>query len=386
MTLHDTAEFSKKGGIALSIGLGVILMIVMLVKVGKFINSILHPPRIAAPNVAYGKIPPITFPQSTVNGQFTYSLHTLSGSLPQDFPDRVIVYPVVISEPNLLNLDQARSKVQALGFVDQLGKTLPEIPRGGPNYEWDEPNGFQRRIIYNIVNNSFSMTSNYLTSLAVLNAQNLGDQNAAVATVQNFMGNLGSIPSDVDLNLTQNPDPNITYTTTPQLFSIISGQLTPTSSLSNTQVIRVDLYQKEIDYSLTAGTNQDLTHFQNFDMKLPIMYPHPPFSTMNFLVASGDNQALVVSAIYNHQTVNLLPDTQATYPIKTPQQAFDDLKNGKGYIASYSGNDSQILINNVSLAYYIGQTEQPYLMPVIVFQGQNGFFAYVSAVTDDALQ
>ncbi len=386
MTLHDTAEFSKKGGIAISIGLGVILLIVIFIKVGKFVSSIINPPRIDAPNEIYGKIPSITFPQSTVKGQFTYSINTVNGSLPSDFPDRLIVYPMVISEPNLLNLDEARTKIQALGFTDQVGNTLPEIPRGGPNYEWDEPNGFQQRIIYNIVNKSFSMTSNYLTSLAVLNAQNLGDQSAAVSSVQNFMGNLGAFPSDIDLNLTQNPNPDSAYTTTPQLYSIISGQLTPTSSLSNTQVIRVDLYQKEVDYSLTAGANQNLSHFQNFDMKLPIIYPHPPYSTMNFLVASGENQATIVSAIYNHQTVNLQPDKNATYPIKSAQQAFDDLKNGKGYIASYNGSDSQILISNVFLAYYIGITDQDYLMPIIVFQGQNGFFAYVPAVTNDALQ
>jgi hypothetical protein len=386
MTLHDTAEFSKKGGIALSIGLGVILIIVISVKVGKFVYTVLHPPRIDAPNELYGKIPPITFPQSTVRGQFTYSVHTISGSLPQDFPDRVIVYPMIISEPNLLNLDEAKNKVQALGFIDQSGNTIAEIPRGGPNYEWDEPTGFQRRIIYNIVTKSFTMTSNYLSSLAALNAQNLGDQNAAVSSVQNFLGSIGGMPSDVDLNLTQNPDPSITYTTTPQLYSILSGQLTPTSSLSNTQVIRVDLYQKEIDYSLTAGTNQDLTHFQNFDMKMSILYPHPPYSTMNFLIASGDNQATVVSAIYNHQTINLIPDKQATYPVKTAQQAFDDLKNGKGYIASYNGSDSQILISNVFLAYYLGDLEENYLTPVVVFQGQDGFFAYVPAVTNDALQ
>src|SRR6266702_2501420 len=105
MTLHDTAEFSKKAGIVLSIGLGVILLIVIFVKVGKFINTILNPPRISSPNEAYGKVTPILFPQSTVRGEFTYSINTVNGSLPEDFPDRVIVYQMVVPQPNLLNLD-----------------------------------------------------------------------------------------------------------------------------------------------------------------------------------------------------------------------------------------------------------------------------------------
>jgi hypothetical protein len=386
MTLHDTAEFSKKAGITISIGLGIILIIVIFVKVGKFINTMLNPPRIAIPNEAYGKLPQIVFPQSTVKGEYTYSINTVNGSLPEDFPDRVIVYPMIVPEPNLLNLDNAKKIIANLGFIDQIGNPLPEIPRGGPDYEWDEPTGFQRRIIFNIVTDSFSMTSNYLTSLTVLNAQFLGDQNAAVATVQDFLGSLGAFPQDIDLTLTQSPSPDIDYTTTPQLYSIISGQLSPTTSLSNTQVIRVDLYQKEIDYTLTAGQNQDLSHFQNFDMKLPIMYPHPPYSTMNFLVASGNSQAQVVSSMYNHQEVDLQPDNQATYPVKTAQQAFDDLKKGKGYIAAYSGTDSQILIDKVYIAYFMGEAQQNYLEPVVVFEGQNGFFAYVPAITDEALQ
>ena len=385
MTLHDTAEVSKKGAIALSIGFGAILIIVIFFKVGGFINSLLFPPKIQPPNEAYGKITPLSFPFSTIKGNFTYSINTVNGSLPQNFPDRIIIYPMIISQPSLLNLDAAKSNVTALGFVDQTtGNTLPEIPRGGPNYEWDEQasSQFQRKIIYNIVNQNFTMTSNYLTQLSVLNAQNLGDQTSAISTVQDFLGSIKQFPTDVDITLTQNPSPDASYETSPLLYSIVNGQLTPTTALSNAQVIRVDLYQKEIDYSFTAGQDQDLTHFQNFDMKLPILYPHPPFSTMNFLIASGQNETDVVSAIFNHQTINLQPSTQATYPIKTAQQAFDDLKNGKGYIAAYNGTDSQILINKVFLAYYIGETQENFLMPIVVFEGQNGFFAYVSALSN----
>ncbi|HWY78901.1 MAG TPA: hypothetical protein VNW29_00930 [Candidatus Sulfotelmatobacter sp.] len=388
MTLHDTAEISKKGGIALGFSIGGIILLVILFKIGGFIQTILFPPQIAPPNQAYGQLPQIVFPQSTVKGQFTYTINTVDGSLPQNFPDRILLYPVIISQPNLLNLDDAKNKVSSLGFIDQTGNPLTEITRGGPNYEWDELIGFQRKIIYNIVNQNFTMTSNYLTSLMVLNAQFLGDQPGAINTVNNFLSSINQLPADVNITLTQNPSPDAPYETTPQLYSITNGQLTPTTSLSNAQIIRVDLYQKEIDYSFTAGQNQDLRHFQNFDMKMPIMYPYPPFSTMNFLVASGQNDSNVVSAIFNHQMINTQPDKEATYPIKTVQQAFDELKNGKAYIAAYNGSGSgnQVFITKVYLAYYLGVTQQSYLMPVIVFEGQNGFFAYVSAITSDALQ
>lgn len=355
-------------------------------KIGGFIHAILFPPKIAPPNEAYGKISPIVFPASTVKGDFTYTINTPNGSLPQDFPDRLIVYPMVINQPNLLNLDNTKTIVSNLGFVDSQGNTLPEISRGGSVYEWDEPTGFQKKLVYDIVSQNFTITSNYLTQLSVLEAQNLGDQNNAFTTVQNFMQAANATPSDLDITLTQNPPSNENYTTSPILYSIANGQLTPSTSLSNTQVIRVDFYQKAISYSITAGTGDNLTQFQNFDEQLPIMYPHPPLSTMDFLVASGQSETDVVQATFYHQNINLQPDQQALYPIKTAQQAYDELKSGKAYIAAYNGSDSQILISNVFLAYYLGQTQQQYLMPVIVFEGQNGFFAYVSAIPDTSLQ
>lgn len=385
MTLHDATEISKRVGIVLSIGFGTILLIMIFFRLSVVIKSILFPPKISPSNEVYGKLPPLTFPQSTIQDNFSYTINTVDNSLPKDFPDRLIVYPMIISQPNLLNLQDTKDKVASLGFVDSLGNTLPEIARGGPNYEWDDTSDLQRKIIYNIITQNFTMTSNYLASLTVLNAQNLGDENTAISAVQNFLSGINSFPTDIDISLTQSPNPDNTYTTSPLLYSITSGQLTPTSSLSNAQVIRVDLYQKEINYTITAGVDQNETHYQDFQMDLPILYPHPPYSTMNFLVASGQSEPNVVSAIFNHQTINLMPDKKATYPIKTADEAFTDLKNKKGYIASYNGTDSHILIDKVFLAYYLGEAQQEYLQPIIVFQGENGFFAYVPAIKSSSL-
>ena len=394
MSLHDTTEFAKKAGIVLSISLGVILMLVVFFKIGGVIHAMLFPPQLPSPNEAYGKLPPIAFPKSDITGPFTYSINTVNGSLPSNFPDRLIVYPMIISEPSLLNLKNAESAISNIGFTDSQGNLVPAVAIGGSNYQWKETapdsNGFENTMDYNIITENFTMTSNYLTQLSVLQGQyiqSMGGPTDAISIVQDFVNNLDVFPPDIDLTLTQNAPTQNTYNITPQMYSVTAGQLTPATALAAAQVIRVDLYQKEIDYSIQAGQNQDATQFQNFPMKLPILYPHPPYSTMNFYVASGQGEANVVQANYNHQTVNLQPTTQATYPIKTAQQAFDDLKNGKGYIASYNGTGSnQILITNVFLAYYIGTAQQNYLTPVVVFQGQNGFFAYVPAVTDDAIQ
>ncbi|MBA3724519.1 MAG: hypothetical protein H0W89_06590 [Candidatus Levybacteria bacterium] len=389
MTLHSTAEFLKKAGIVSSIGLGVIIIGVIFFRIGIVVKNILFPPSIAPANQAYGKIPYLEFPQSTIDTDFTYTVDTLTGTLPE-LPDRLVIYPLVNNPPNLLNLEAVKQKVVALGLVDKTGNILPEVPLGGPSYVWTELTGIERKVVFDIVSLNFTLTSEYLGSNTVLRATRLGNEDLAIQTVQEFLTAIQSLPEDITIERTKAPDPEIKYATTPQLFSIGNNELIPTTSLSSTQVIRVDLYQKDIEYKLTAGKDEDLEAFEDFEMKMPILYPRPPYSTMNFLVASGVSAPEVVSAIYNHQSINLESKPEAeetpTYPIKTAQQAFEELQSGNGYVAAYSGADSQILVNKVYLAYYIGETVQEYLMPVIVFEGPNGFFAYVSAVEDQALE
>ncbi|HSW48387.1 MAG TPA: hypothetical protein VLG67_04900, partial [Candidatus Saccharimonadales bacterium] len=253
-------------------------------------------------------------------------------------------------------------------------KTIPEISLGNGNYEWDESTGINRKLRFNIVTFDFSLTSNYLSSLTVLGAAKLSNQTDAIQTVSDFLTSIQQLPTDIDLTKTQNPQSGINYNTYPQLFAIRNGVMVPTTSLSSAKVIRVDLYQKDLEYDLDTG-KPGATHVK---MKVPVLYPHPPYSTMSFWVASGQNNQEVDSASFVHREI--LTDSPATYPIKTAQEAFDGLKNGDGYIPSYQGADKNILISNVYLAYYLGEENQAYLMPIIVFEGQDNFFAYVSAI------
>lgn len=381
-------EFLKKAGIASAIGLGCIIVLVIFFRIGVVVKNILFPPKIDPANQAYGKIPYLEFPQSTINEDFTYTIDTLDGTLPV-LPDRVLVYPLVNEEPNLLNLDTVKDKIAAMRMVDNTGNPLPEIPRGGPMYEWEELTGLQRKVIFDIVAMNFTLTSEYLRSNTVLRANGLRSLNAeadAVPVVEEYLKLIALLPPDLDIEKTKNPDPEKAYNIKPQMYSILTGELTPATSLSNAQVIRVDLYQKDIAYKLTAGKAGDLTRFEEFEMNMPIMYPKPPYSTMNFLVGSGTSMLEIVSANFSHQTVNLEPEEEATYPIKTSEEAFNELQEGRAYIAAYGGGDTQILVNDVHLAYYLGETQQEYLMPIIVFEGPNGFFAYVSAIKDEALE
>jgi hypothetical protein len=186
---------------------------------------------------------------------------------------------------------------------------------------------------------------------AFLTATSTITSDLAQTAAGKFFSSLSSFPDDIDDSLTVTKS-----------FTIQNGQRISSPSDADTKLIEVDYYQKDI------STEDD---------DYPIYYPKPDRSPINALVASDGK---VVEANYNHQAIS---EENSDYGIKSVDQAYEDLQNGKAYIASYFGDDTDIKIQDVFLAYYIGETSQDYVMPIVVFANKSkGFYAYVPAIDD----
>ena len=136
------------------------------------------------------------------------------------------------------------------------------------------------------------------------------------------------------------------------------GALISTSKFSDAKIVRVDFFQKDLE-------------------KMPIYYEKGVGSTINFLLGKENNEQKIVGGHYFHKNIS---QESSTYAIKPVSLAFLELKDGKGYIASKDPNIVEVTIKKVTLGYYIGELEQEFLMPVVVFEGDNDFAAYLSAV------
>lgn len=392
MTLHATTEILKKVVIYGGSLLGIIILGWIIFKSSGMIKDMLYPVKVEAPNKLYDALPGIVFPKNATDEKLNYTMNTVSGTFPV-FPDRLYIYPVVQEEPSFSNLKNAKTKLSAIGFTDYEGKPIPEIALQDSNYEWDDTSDIKRKMVMNIITFNFLMTSSYTDPQVVAAAKNLSDELSdetdAIKTSKFFLDYMELFPNDIDLNKTQNHYDNINYYSFPKDFSIQNGTLVPASSLSDAQAIRVDLYQKDLEYDLVLNT-VDGKLYDKKNLSFPILYPDPPFSTMSFWVAAGENQPRVVAADFVHHEIQLPaksdPTPVATYPIKTAKDAFEELKNGNAFIASYWGQDNNVTINDIFLAYYLGKDQQDYLMPIIVFEGKNGFLAYVSAVQNDLIK
>jgi hypothetical protein len=334
----ETRVAFKWGGVILL----VFFLIFLIFKIGTALKQTLFPTPPAPPTVSFGKLHSIIFPNNVSDKNYNYSLNTVTGTLPK-FQDRINVYKMVSIPPDLLALKKAIDKVSSVGFIN------PELPISAKVYQWNDSSPLNRSLTMDIFSTDFSLSSTFISDPIVQSALNLPDQTTAINTAQNFLMSMSSFPDDIDITKTKT-----------LLFSINNTTLTSATSFSNSQVIEVDFFQKDID-------------------KLPIYYPKAVGSTMNVLVVGGKDQPQIAQVNFSHQTSS---NQSATYPIKTAQDAYNLLREGHGYIASYFGTSMDISIKDIFLAYYIGDKKQDYLLPIAVFEGDHGFFAYVPIITD----
>lgn len=324
--------------------IGGILLLIILFRIGIIIKDRLYPPEKPKPTVTFGKLPEIPFPDTIIDTtHFTYLINTTTGQLP-DFPDRATVYQLAEPQANLLALDHINDLLFKLSYVNKPQQVSDEL------YKWSLATPPFRTITFNTFTMDFDMMSQYLTDPDVLSAANIQDTATAISVAKDFLTQLQSFPDDIDESKTQT-----------SIFAISGTTLNPAISLSKAQIIRIDFFQKDVN-------------------KTSLYYPHPPYSTISVFVGSSKDGLQVVEAHYYHKSVT---NKNGTYPIKTARQAFDELQKGQAYVASYNGNTQTISLRDIFLGYYISDQPQSYLMPVIIFQGDNGFFAYVNAITDE---
>lgn len=344
-TLHGTTELAKKTIKWISISLASLLVLFLLLQMLLFVKNMLFPKAPPPPTVTFGALPPIVFPESVKTPKLTYSVETVSGNLPV-IPSTAKVHKISLDSPNLLALEKARAKVGNVGFSD------PERKLSDTEYTWDSTtNLLQKNIIMSTLTFNFRLTSDYTTYPPLQVLGGISSEESAKDEANRFFESIEAFPVDIDDTQTRT-----------ELLTLKQDTFFPATSLSNANVVRVDFYQKNWD-------------------SLPIYYPNPPDSTINALVAPDSE---ILEANFFHQTI---AEKAATYPLKTVSEAFEELKKGSAYIGRYKTDTEEIKITDAFLAYYLGDAQQEYMMPIIIFKSTgDSFYAYVSAVRSEWIQ
>ncbi len=340
----DFRKILKWGGIIV----GVIIILFIVLKILLFIKELIAPSPPPPPTVAFGQLPRPYFPDG-IKKDFTYEIDTLTGDLPAlNISERV--YKMEQRGPDILAVDRASEKVSALGFNPRPQQISDFF------YRWSHPDPREQNIIINIRLSEFNLSSSYLKYEEENPGKKFTEEEEPTEIASKFLRALDFYPEDIDEEKTK-----------VEFATLSKGVVTPTTRIVNSNVATVYFFQKDKD-------------------DLPIVYPQGANSSMRMVVGPGrvgnESAGGVLDAKFSHQKI--LEESE-TYPIKTSQEAYEDLKNGEAYVATYSGPNSNVLIKKVYPALYAEAKLQEYLTPIIVFEGTDNFVAYVPAIKDEWL-
>lgn len=338
----DFLKVSKWIGIIVAI----LITLFLLIKGALFIKEKIHPTPPAPPNVSFGKLPPISFPEG-IKKDFKYSIDTLSGELPV-FPDRTNVYKMGQSKPDILAVQRMSEKATSLGFnpePEQLSETV---------YRWrSNKDEMKKALVVNVLFGEFNLSSNFILNEKLLSEQGPLSETDAINNAKEFLNALSLYPKDLDESKTKT-----------KLLKIENGVLYDVEKARDAKLISVYFFQKDIN-------------------ELPIVYSINGGSSMNLTIAGGSFNNDIIDGRYFYQNIT---DENATYPIITADMAYDALKKGNAFILSHEGKNLNIIIKKVYLAYYAQGKTHKYLMPVVVFEGKDNFAAYVPAVISEWIE
>lgn len=346
MTLTQTAILTKKV-------IAIFLVISFLSTISFTAYKIWHayyiahlPPVEEKPDPKFGLLPYPDLPTSTVSSSnFSYSIDTSTGSLPKigvdvGFDKIMKVYYISKSFATLLSPEKSQTLADKFGF-----SVKPEI-LSETDYKFRDEN---KTLNVNLDTGNFL----YAKEATESGNQALDNDDKLVTDFENVLNSLGILKDELKKGRTK-----IT------LLKFNGSNFVPTNLRAEAKAAQISIWPENV--------NTKSIFTPNFNKAL----------VSAIIIKSADNLDNYLSLQYIFYPIDTT--TKATYPIKTTETAYADLKSGKGVII-IEPTKAQVSISSIYLGYYFSENYTPYLQPVYVFEGQN-FVAYVPAITDEFVQ
>lgn len=314
----------------------------------------LNPPPQASPTVDFGKLSKVNFPESPDRPKLTLELPT--GGIPT-FVDRMIVYSSPIKRSSFSDAEQAIETAAALGFLFK-----PE-QKTESNYVWTNQDQLSSRLDMNIINDHFILTRQWQNNPALASMGSFSSDKAVIMDTENYLSKVGLLSSDI-----------VGYEK-PSYLKDDGGRLGPALSLSDADFVQLDLFRKNMEEIDPESKTKEVLASYPF-------YGTNPTVALIRVIVSGSKAVneKVIGMEYNYNPVDY--KTYGTYPIKTGEQAWNELVNGGGYVFRGESKSAEVKIRRIFLGYYDPVVSTGYTMPIFIFLGDEGFTAYVSAVND----
>lgn len=304
----------------------------------------IHPAPPPPPDVLFGKLPKIIFPQAEPF-TYTYKLETPTGGLPSKLPNQFKVFFMPIKKASLLAYDAAAAVATRLDFI-QESKKLSET-----EFRWDATDPIPSSLTINIITGAFVLDKRWQEDPSYTTPTIYYTDSQAVDRVYNLLSRVGLLPEDI-----KEGKPTIQY------LKADKDQLVSAASLSQAHFVQVNLYRSPVD-------------------SVEVVNPRSDLGLITAVLAlQREDARQFVNLSYNYFPV----DTTrfASYPLIGVAEAWQRLQKGQGFIAGVKQNTTNVTIRDITLRYYDADTPQQFMQPVYVFTGDPDFAGYVPAVSD----
>lgn len=327
MTLSQTAALTRQI-ITLSVivlVLGTVSFIGYRIWYANYLASL--PPVEEKPDAKFGILPLPDFPKAAVSSSnFSYSIDTSTGNLPKvgvdpGFEKLVKVYFVTKTFVSLLSAEKSQNLAAKFGI-----QTEPEI-LSETSYRFKDQT---KTLTIDLNSGNFTFTN----EATISGQEGLDDDQKLVSDFKASLETLGVLKEE----LKTGPTKVIPLTTNTAQISLwppaVDNKPMITSQFDNS-LIYARVYQSAADLKNYSSLN-----FTYFPIEL---------------------------------------STFATYPLKSGEEAFADLKSGKGVVI-IEPLKANVSVTSIYLGYFSAENYTAYLLPIFVFEGPH-FVAYVPAVS-----
>ena len=308
------------------------------------IYLMLFPPAPTPPNHAFGKLPAIAFPKAASDsGQFLYRLETIDGTVPSA-SSSALVFFMPKNSASLTALNKAKE------FAAQLEFTGEPIQENKYLYRFVDTDEQLRQLRYDIISKNFTLRYLYEQDTSLFTERDVPLPEDAQTEVRSLLENFQLFSDDIRNGTVKS-----------QSLKFQGDILVPTTSVSQADAIRIDYFRTPI-----------------LDTK--IFTPNPDEGPINAIFSGTKSEKKrILQLVYNYWKID--EQTTGEYSLKESTVAWQELQSGNAFIARYpTTNKKEIVIRKVYLGYYDSLEPQSYLQPIFVFEGDDNFLAYVSAV------
>ncbi len=337
----------------------IILLLVLLILffAGQLILTYLAsqqtaPPPVTAPpttNEVFGKIRAPIIPKTKSSDAYTYVLDTLDGTA---------------------NLEQASASANVyflpkerptFGYVPKINLMAREVGFNTDGLNYKTADGVatfddgKRKLSIDIGNFNFTFDFVLTKEDIRLNPSSPPSEDLILSQASELLQKMNRYPSELSQGKR-----NVIYLH----FNADNQQISTLEKIDGANMAEIDFYRPDIDgYPVVTSTYYNSPHYVLFGLN------------------QGVSQLIRAQVKYFERS----KDKIGVYPLRSSEQAFQDLQAGKGYVVSTGQESGEIKIKKVFMAYYDPDVYQEYFQPVYVFLGENRFVAYVSAVAYGSL-